>query len=111
MRAAEFRRLALALPEAVEADHHGIPSFRVGGKIFATLPQPTHAHLFVDSEEVDRVVEAAPTSCSELWWGKKLAGVRVELATADRKLVVHLLDLAWRMRAPKKLLRGRDGSG
>ena len=29
--------LALALPGAVEADHHGRPSFRVGGKIFATL--------------------------------------------------------------------------
>ena len=30
------RRLALALPDAVEEDHHGRPSFRVGGKIFAT---------------------------------------------------------------------------
>jgi hypothetical protein len=30
------RHLALGLPEAVEQDHHGRPSFRVGGKIFAT---------------------------------------------------------------------------
>ena len=27
------RRLALAMPEATEADHHGIPSFRVGKSI------------------------------------------------------------------------------
>src|SRR6201993_4314694 len=33
----EARALALSLPEAVEQDHHGKPSFRVGGKIFATL--------------------------------------------------------------------------
>ena len=34
------RQLALALPEAVEQDHHGFPSFRVAGRIFATLPSP-----------------------------------------------------------------------
>jgi hypothetical protein len=32
----QARELALALPEAVEQDHHGRPSFRVAGKIFAT---------------------------------------------------------------------------
>ena len=36
----DARRLALALPEAVEQDHHGRPAFRVGGKIFATLQVP-----------------------------------------------------------------------
>ncbi len=33
----DFRGLALALPEAIEAAHMGHPDFRVGGKIFATL--------------------------------------------------------------------------
>lgn len=32
-----FRRLALALPGAVEGSHMGHPDFRVGGRIFATL--------------------------------------------------------------------------
>ena len=31
------RALALALPGALERDHHGRASFRVGGAIFATL--------------------------------------------------------------------------
>jgi hypothetical protein len=39
------RALALALPGAVEQDHHGSPSFRVGGKIFATLDQADRALL------------------------------------------------------------------
>ena len=37
MTAADFRRIALALPEAVEGSHFGKADFRVGGKIFATL--------------------------------------------------------------------------
>ena len=37
MTKAQARRLALALPEAAEAPHHEMWSFRVRGKIFATL--------------------------------------------------------------------------
>ena len=32
-----FRRLALALPGAVESSHMGAPDFRINGRIFATL--------------------------------------------------------------------------
>jgi len=34
MTSEQARELALALPEAVERDHHGMPSFRVRGKIW-----------------------------------------------------------------------------
>jgi hypothetical protein len=34
--AKEFRRIALTMPEAVEASHMGHPDFRVAKKIFAT---------------------------------------------------------------------------
>jgi hypothetical protein len=37
MTAAEFRSLALSLPEVSEEAHMDHPDFRVGGKIFATL--------------------------------------------------------------------------
>ena len=48
MTSEEARRLALALPEAVEQDHHGRPSFRVGGKIFATLWDEEHMNVMLD---------------------------------------------------------------
>jgi hypothetical protein len=32
-----YRRLALAMPGAVEASHMGAPDFRINGRIFATL--------------------------------------------------------------------------
>jgi hypothetical protein len=34
---AEFRRIALSMPEASEGAHMGHPDFRMKGKIFATL--------------------------------------------------------------------------
>ncbi|MGD9739799.1 MAG: hypothetical protein AB7O56_01955 [Bauldia sp.] len=34
---AAFRRMALALPEAAEGEHEGLPTLHVGGKRFATL--------------------------------------------------------------------------
>ena len=37
MTGADFRRIALSMPEAVEGAHFGNADFRVGGKIFATL--------------------------------------------------------------------------
>jgi len=36
----DFRRLALALPEAIESAHMDHPDFRVLGKIFATHGYP-----------------------------------------------------------------------
>ena len=61
MTSDEVRRLALALPEAIEADHHGFPSFRVRGKIFCTL-RPDTARLMVklDGEDQRNFCEAFP---------------------------------------------------
>ena len=43
----QARTLALALPGAVERDHHGRPSFRVDGRIFATLWDGEHLNVMV----------------------------------------------------------------
>ena len=88
------RALALSLGGAVEAPHHGFPSFRAGGRIFATLPDPEHLHAMVAEEEVPGLV-GAHAACEELWWGKRLAGVRVELGAAGEALVEALLLAAW----------------
>jgi hypothetical protein len=103
MKMSEARRFALSLPEASEADHHGVPSFRVATKIFATVPDEGHLHVMVGPEETDMAVRAAPHAFEELWWGKRLAGVRVDLAAADRELLAVLLSEAWRRKAPKRL--------
>ena len=37
----------------------------------------------------------------ELWWGKRLVGVKVDLAAAEPARVEELLTEAWLRRAPK----------
>jgi hypothetical protein len=97
------RRLALELPEAVEQDHHGRPSFRVGGWIFATQWDEAYLNVMLDGPTTWTTVESHPGACAELWWGKRLRGVRVELARADEALVRDLLTDAWEQKAPKRL--------
>ncbi len=99
----EVRTLALALPEAVEQDHFGRPSFRVRGRIFATLPDSEHLNVMIDAFDVDSVVRGYPSACQELWWGKKLSGVRVNLGAATPELIKDLLITAWRRKAPRSL--------
>src|SRR5215203_6607980 len=91
----EARRLALALPDAVEQDHHGRPSFRVGGKIFATLWDPRQANVMLDEPGILTAVDAHPEACTELWWGRRLAAVKVDLEAASADLLAELLADAW----------------
>ena len=96
MTQGDIRRLALALPEAVEADHHGSPSFRVRGKIFCTVNQDL-PRMMVKLDPEDRhnlaeahlgVIEAVPGH-----WGRKGATF-VWYEKADEALIVMLLGMS-----------------
>ncbi len=110
MTAEEARALALSLPEAVEQDHHGRPSFRVDGKIFATLWSAGRMNVMVDEGGVRTAIDAAPDACEEVWWGKRLAAVGVELARVEHDFLRDLLEDAWEQKAPARLRSGR-GAG
>ena len=106
----EARSLALRLPEAVELDHHGRPSFRVGGKIFATLWTDERMNVMLDEGGIRTAVESAPDACEEVWWGKRLTAVGVTLARTNPDRLAELLADAWEGKAPKRLLAGREPS-
>jgi hypothetical protein len=101
------RQLALALPEVVEQDHHGRPSFRVAGRILATLWDQEHANVMLDEAGIRTAVEAHPGACGEFWWGKRLRATQVDLGRADEQLIRELLADAWEQKAPARLLRNR----
>ncbi len=64
MTAAQFRRLALSLPETVESSHFSHPDFRVRNRVFATLgyPDPRYGMVRLTPEEQKELVRAAPES-------------------------------------------------
>ena len=99
----EIRRLALALPEAIEQDHHGRPSFRVDGHIFATLWDEMHMNVMLDEAGIRTAAQDHPSACSEFWWGKRLRAVQVDLERVTKPLASDLLADAWEHKAPRRL--------
>jgi hypothetical protein len=99
MTAEDARRLALALPEAFEQDHHGRPSFRVAGKIFATLWDERTMNVMLDKPGIHTAVTEHPEWCSERYWGKRLAAVAVDLPGAPEHELRELLSDAWERKA------------
>ena len=95
----DARRLALALANTVERDHHGRPSFRIGGRIFATLWDERTMNVMVDEPGIRTAVEDHPDWCAERYWGKRLAAVAVDLERAPADGLKELLTDAWESKA------------
>lgn len=108
MGVADFRRLALSLPEAVEGSHFGNADFRVGGKIFATLSLAKQGYgvLLFTPEQQAGMVEDEPEIFSAIpnAWGRNGA-TRVVLAKVSPDILKAALQTAWQRRAPKRLLK------
>jgi hypothetical protein len=111
MKVADFRKMALGMPEAVEGSHMGHADFRVGGRIFATLAYAEEGYgvLSLTPEEQEGMVEDAPEVFSPVpgGWGAHGA-TRVRLAKVKPDILEGALRAAWKRRAPKKLLREKQ---
>jgi hypothetical protein len=103
------RRLAMALPEVTESEHHGMVSFRVRDKIFATVPDEDHLRIMVAEPGILAAAAEFPQTCAPVYWGKRLACVAVDLRTADPDLVAELLADAWARKAPRGLVARSEG--
>jgi hypothetical protein len=105
-----FRRLALSLPEATEGSHFGNADFRVDGKVFATLALESEGFgvLLLTPEQQADMVEDEPGIFSPVpgGWGRQGA-TRVRLSKVKADVLEGALRLAWRRKAPKRLLRSQ----
>ena len=103
MTTAEFRRLALHLPDTEEHAHMNHPDFRRSGKIFATLayPDESYAMVKVFPDQQETFVAAAPKTFAPVKgaWGRQ-GCTHVLLKTADKEKVCEALSLAWERAAP-----------
>jgi hypothetical protein len=105
------RRFALGLPEATEEPHFDLSSWRVRGKIFATIPPGGDTlRINVGPDECQALIEGEPEAFAEIIWGKRPVRdwVQVNLPAADPAEVRELLEDAWRRKAPKRLVAAYD---
>lgn len=100
MNVEQVRRYALSLPDATEEPHFHFTSFRIGGKIFATMP-PSNALLHVFAPQTDReaAIAAHPDVCEALHWGKRVVGIKIQLGAVSPALVEDLLRAAYDSKA------------
>ena len=104
MTANDFRRLALALPEASEASHMGHPDFRVRNRIFATLwPKEGRGVVMLTPEQQKILVDLKPAVFAPVpgGWGRR-GSTNVNLEAADEISLTSVLLMAWRNKAPKR---------
>ncbi|MDT0547589.1 MULTISPECIES: MmcQ/YjbR family DNA-binding protein [Streptomyces] len=107
----DVREIALSLPETTEKIAWSMPTFRVAGKMFATLPEDeTSMAVRCPKEERNELVLAEP----EKFWiadhEASFAWVRVRLvALDDRDELRDILVDSWQQAAPPRLLEARAG--
>lgn len=103
MNIESVRKHAMSLPAVTEEPHHHYASFRVRGKIFATIPpEEDVAHVFVGEEVREPALALYPGFIQKLQWAGKVVGLRITLASAKAGVVKSLLDKAYETRVQKE---------
>lgn len=104
MTAADFRRLALALPGAEEGAHMGAADFRVGGHIFATLAAAArgYGNLILTPEQQASFLAEAPELFLPVAGGWGRMGItHIRLGEATEDVLAGALHAAWKLRIEK----------
>ncbi|MFF8946829.1 MmcQ/YjbR family DNA-binding protein [Streptomyces sp. NPDC014864] len=104
--AEDVRRIALSLPDTTEKLAWNMPTFRVAGKMFATLPEEeTSLAVRCPKEERDELVRAEPGKFWVAGHEAHFAWVRARLAALeDEDELRDILADSWRQAAPPRLL-------
>ncbi|MEV6738127.1 MmcQ/YjbR family DNA-binding protein [Streptomyces sp. NPDC051104] len=104
--AEDVRRIALSLPDSTEKIAWRMPTFRVAGKMFATLPEDESSMAVrCPKEERDELVLAEPGKFWVADHEAQFAWIRVRLAVLeDESELRDILADSWRQAAPPRLL-------
>ena len=107
----DIRTLALSLPEATEEPHFDRASFRVRGKIFATLPPGGELVVLMlpplVKESLQQTDADAYVPLPGAW--EKGRATQLAIAGMDADKLADLVRLAWRGVAPKRLIAAAEG--
>jgi hypothetical protein len=110
MRATTARRFALALPEAVEQETWGSPTFRVRKRIFVMFAEEQREAWVKSTHDEQRALtQMDPDTFFVPPYVGPSGWVGVRFRTVDRDELRELITEAWRMTAPKRLVDSFDG--
>jgi hypothetical protein len=103
------RMLALALPKAEEGTSYGTPAFRVGGTLFVRLHEDGESLVIkIDKNERSMRIKAEPETFYITDHYLNYPWILVRLASVDANDLRDLLEEAWRLSAPKRLVSTYD---
>src|ERR1700749_2962777 len=107
---AQFTKVALSFPEALEKSSYGNPSIFIAKKFFTRWRKEEDSIVWiVDSiDERDHLLEIDPKTYFITDHYKDYPSVLVRMARIDTAMAQKLLDRRWRAIAPKKLIREMD---
>ena len=101
MTAEDFRRIALSFDRAEESSHMGVPDFRVGGRIFATLASQDDGfgNLKLTPELQQLLIAESPDVFLPIkgGWGR-MGMTHIRLDEASERQMTDALHTAWRLR-------------
>ncbi|MFF7147391.1 MmcQ/YjbR family DNA-binding protein [Streptomyces griseoaurantiacus] len=111
--AEDVRRIALSLPDTVEKTAWSMPTFRVAGKMFATLPEDeTSLAVRCPKTERDELVLAEPDKFWIAGHEASFAWVRARLAALEDEAELRdILADSWRQAAPPRLIEAHPTLG
>jgi hypothetical protein len=101
-----YLRIALALPGTEESTSYGTPSVKVGGKILSRLRTEAEGGLALYCDFIDReiLLQADPEAFFLTDHYRNFPMILVHLDKIRPDVLPDLVERAWRMRAPAKLL-------
>jgi len=113
MTPADFRRLALMLPNVEESSHMGSPDFRVGGHIFATLASEKqgYGNLMLTPELQQSFLADQPDLFLPIpgGWGR-MGMTHIRLGPATEDILAGALRSAYNLRLEKNRKSSRKNS-
>jgi hypothetical protein len=107
----DARRLALGFPEAVENETWGHPTFRVRDKMFMAMDgEGMSVTVKAPKEAQAALVGSEPETFSVPAYVGRHGWVAVRLDRVEADELAELIDEAWRMTAPKRLVKAFDAA-
>jgi hypothetical protein len=116
IRATDLRRIALALPGAVERTTWDVPTFRAKNKIFMILGADGRAATVKARKEHQlTIIASAPRTFSVARYVGRHGWVTVRLSSVSARAMRELVIDAWRLTAPARAValydRGQGSGG